>query len=62
MKDPFKCFLTNALVGFGLCLLVSLGFSFVRMVGHKEATPCAPFYIDKLEPLVSTRWFCEIIK
>lgn len=22
-------------------------------------TPCAPLFIDKLEPFISTRWFCE---
>lgn len=55
----------------GCCLFFSFCASGIRVMGHDECTflngekkcpntPCLPFYVDRLEPLLSTRWFCEI--
>lgn len=61
-----KFFIEEALIGLAAMLVLSFIFSFIRMAGHdagmnaKEHTPCVPLFIDKLEPLISTRWFCEI--
>ncbi len=30
------------------------------MVKVCPTTPCKPLFIDKFEPFISTRWFCEL--
>lgn len=57
--ETIKNILISALSILGLCLLGSMLLSTVRVIDRKEAK-CKPLYIDKLEPVVSTRWFCEI--
>lgn len=68
-----KTAIENILYIAGMCILASLASSIIRAMGHDTCyyaggdktcpnTPCQPLYIDKLEPVVSTRWFCEVIK
>jgi hypothetical protein len=50
----------------GSCCVASIGLSTLRLIVHdagynKPDTPCKPLYIDKyLEPVITTRLFCEV--
>lgn len=66
MKKFFEFAWGTVLATVLVALGVSLILSFMRLAGHdmnsKEKTPCVALYIDKLEPVISTRWFCEVSK
>lgn len=64
-----KKVIESGLRGLLLIAIGLLGISFcMSMVraggkpGDKESPNCKKMQIDRLEPLISTRWFCEIIK
>lgn len=74
MKKLLTKYLEMALVFICVCFGISFLLSLSRAMGHDQCfynekgikicpnTPCAQLYIDKLEPLLSTRLFCEIGK
>lgn len=63
VRENMKNGILAVLVFVGACIAVSLSMSVFRISitsGDREIYKCDKLNFDRLEPLLSTRWFCKV--